>query len=360
MSRLTDCSLLTLLIVLTLSIASCSSSQWHPIVEEPTVSYLEDVIPPCTPISSDGPDPCPLGTPPAARRFGHHASVILRDPLPTMTERLTHFFPDLAAHLVIRGTAIPDTTRCELYPRVEPNIPPLTGKRRHDRADYHCFVEIRVNEYYIGEGPPKLTVSIFRESIVLQSEGRTYEYLTEEYILRYLRDPRSRTADAYEGREMILFLTIPLTIAVETWARSSIDFVQRRGDKIRLVSESIRWARTPEQRKALNMEYTEFVRQLKEASANRIALTGGRIGEDPSLPMLVTDANKLRGFYRVIGAVYDGDFFGAVAGVYGVVDATGLPPPVPSEDGPVEAPTITEASVTDRYHYPRTGRWVST
>ena len=334
MSRLTDSSLLALSIVLTLSISSCSSPQEHPTVEEPAVSYLEEVIPPCTPISSDGPDPCPLGTPTAARRFGHHASVILRDPLPTMTERLTHFFPDLAAHLVIRGTAIPDTTRCELYPRVEPNIPPLTGKRRHDRADYPCFVEIRVNEYYVGEGPPKLTVSIFRESIVLQSEGRTYEYLTEEYILRYLRDPRSRAADAYEGREMILFLTIPLTIAVETWSTQSIDFLQRRGEEIRIISPSIHRARTPEQRNALNIEYTEFVRQLKEASANRIALTGGRIGEDPSLPMLVTDANKLRGFYRVIGAVYDGDFFGAVADVYGVVDATVLPPPVPGEKAP--------------------------
>ena len=331
MSKLTDSSLLILSIVLTLFVSSCGSSQWHPTVEEPTVSYLKEVIPPCTPID-DGPDPCPLGTPPAARRFGHHASVILRDPLPTMTERLTAFMPTRAAHLVIRGTAIPDTTRCELYPRVEPNIPPLTGKRRHDRADYPCFVEIRVNEYYIGEGPPKLTVSIFRESIVLQSEGRTYEYLTEEYILRYLRNPQSRAADAYEGREMILFLTIPSTIAVETWSAKSTRFVQRRGEEIRVVSPWIRLARTPEQRNALNIEYTEFIRQLKEASVKRIALTDGRIGEDPSLPMLVTDANKLRDFYRVIGAVYDGDFFGAVAGVYGVVDATVLPPPVPGEE----------------------------
>ena len=334
MSRLTESSLLILSIVLTLFIASCSSSQWHPTVEEPTVSYLEEVIPPCTPISNDDPGPCPPGTPPTVQPVGAQALVVeLRDPLPTMTERLTASMPADAAHLAIRGTAIPDTTRCELYPIIVPNISSLDAGRRDDIAHYHCFVNVRINEYYIGEGPPELTVSIFRDSVLLGNRGdyewETYEDVTDEEILWYLHDPQPRAADAYEGREMILFLTIPLTIAVETWTTQAVFFVQRRGDEIRLVSESIRWARTPEQRNALNIEYTEFIRQLKEASANRIALTDGRIGEDPSLPRLVTDANKLRGFYRVIGAVYDGDFFGAVADVYGVVDATVLPPPVP-------------------------------
>ena len=124
--------------------------------------------------------------------------------------------------------------------------------------------------------------------------------------------------------------------------------MQREGDEIRAVSDHIPWARTDQHRSKLDRPLSELTAEIKEAAANRIALTGGRIGEDPSLPMLVTDANKLRDFYRVVGAVYDGDFFGAVAGVYGVVDATVLPPPVPGEDGPVEAPTITEESVTDR------------
>ncbi len=331
MSRLTETGVLSMLIVLTVFLFSCGSSQEHPIVEEPAVSYLEEVIPPCTPISNNGPDPCPPGTPPTVQPIGAQASAELRDPLPTMTEWLTHFTPELAAHLVIRGTAIPGTTRCELYPIILSNIETFehdwqteTGRLNH----YHCFVDVRVNEYYIGEGAPKLTVSIFRESMLL-SEGRTYEDVTEEEILWYLHDPQSRAADAYEGREMILFLTIPSTIAVETWSTQSINFVQRRGEEIRLVSELIHLARTPEQRNALNIEYTEFVRQLKEASVNRIALTGGRIGEDPSLPMLVTDANKLRDFYGVIGAVYDGD------------DATVLPPPVPGGDGPFQDPATT-------------------
>jgi hypothetical protein len=245
-----------------------------------------------------------------------------------MTERLTHFTPALAAHMVIRGTVIPGTTRCELYPIIEPKIPPLDGKRHHDRVYYDCFVDVRINDYHVGEGPPKLTVSIFGDSMLLDY-GETYEDITDEEILWNLGDPHSKTVDAYEGREMILFLTISQTIAVETWTVQSAYFVQRHGEEIRVVSQSIVRARTPEQLDALDVEYTEFVRQLKEASVNRIALTGGRIGEDPSLPMLVTDANKLRDFYGVIGAVYDGD------------DATVLPPPAPGGDGPVTDPATT-------------------
>ena len=326
MGRLKNSSLLILSIVITLSMASCGTSQEHPTVEEPTVSYLEEVIPPCTPISNDGPDPCPSGTPPTVQPVGGQASFILRDPLPTMTERLTGFMPVEAAHLVIRGTATPDTTRCELYPIVVPNISSLDAGRRYDMAHYHCFVDFRINEYYIGEGPPELAVSIFRDSVLLSRSltWDTIEEVTEEDMLYYFRDPQSRVADAYEGREMILFLIIPKSIAVEAWTAETVYFVQRRGEEIRLVSQSIRLARTPEQHNALNVEYTEFVSRLKEASVNRIALTGGRIGTDPSLPMLVTDANKLRDFYAAIGAFYEGD------------DATVLPPPVPGQDGPVQ------------------------
>ena len=184
-------------------------------------------------------------------------------------------------------------------------------------AHFHCFADVRVNEYLFGEGPPNLTVSMFRDSLVLDA-WESYEDVTEEQIRLNFGDAASRTADAYEGREVVLFLRLPATIAVEAWVAGRKWFVQRRGDDIRVVSPSIRRAETPEQRNRLDMAYTEFVRQVKQASENRIAATGGRIGKESSLPQLVTDANYLHVFYGAIGAVYDGE------------GATVLPPRPPS------------------------------
>lgn len=153
MSRFVSFRVLVLLIVLAVFLFSVGSLQMRRAVEELAVSYLEEVIPPCTPISSDGPDPCPPGTPPTVRIVGA-ARPPLSDPLPTMTEILL-VEPAYVSHMAVRGTTIPDTTRCELYPIVVPQLPPLDGLRFDDLAHYHCFVDIRVNEYYIGKGPPR-------------------------------------------------------------------------------------------------------------------------------------------------------------------------------------------------------------
>ena len=74
---------------------------------------------------------------------------------------------------------------------------------------------------------------------------------------------------------------------------------------------------TPEERNRFDLALSELVERIKEAAENRPAVTGWRIGEDPNLPLLVTDANRLQDFYRAAGAVYEGD------------GATVLPPPIP-------------------------------
>ena len=313
---------------------SCGSSREQAAVER-SVSYLEEIVPPCTPIRSDGPDPCPLGTPPRVRKASSQASSYLRDPLPTFTEVLldSRFsgppFNDTSwvFHMVVRGTIIPGTTRCELYPMILPNISTRDEDQVDDLAHYHCFADVRVSEYLIGEGPPKLTVSVFRDTLFLDF-WESYRNVTDEQILLNFDDAASRTADAYEGREMFLFLRLPSTIAVEAWVAGYKWFVQRRGDDLRVVSPNIRRAETPEQRNRLDMAYTEFIRQVKQASENRIEITGGRVGTDPSLPLLVTDANYLHDFYGAVGAVYEGR------------DATVLPPPSPGgiEDPSLEGP----------------------
>ena len=256
-----------------------------------------------------------------------------------MTEELLgRGVPFSVPHMVIRGTVIPDTTRCDVYPwkklsnivTVDPRDFPFP---LHKGFFVYCFVDLRINEYLVGEGPQQLTVVMATESFGLD-DPENWETITDEWVNAVFNDPGSRVASAYEGRELVLFLRMPNFLVVEVWmprrGAGGIWFVQRDGDEVRAVSEHIRWARTDQHRRKLNMSLSELTAEIKQAAQDRIAITGGRIGKDPTLPMLVTDANKLRDFFGAVGAVYDGD------------DATILPPALPGEDGPVQDPATTD------------------
>lgn len=77
-------------------------------------------------------------------------------------------------------------------------------------------------------------------------------------------------------------------------------------DEVRVVAQAILWAVNDEQRNKRNIPLSQLVRQVKKAAERRTAATGGRIGVDATLPMLVTDANRLRNYYEAVGAVYEG------------------------------------------------------
>lgn len=68
----------------------------------------------------------------------------------------------------------------------------------------------------------------------------------------------------------------------------------------RAVAEHISLARTSEQRARLDIPLAELERQVRAAATNRIAVTGGRIGVAPDLPMLISDANNLRNYYGAV------------------------------------------------------------
>ena len=304
--------------------------------------YLEDVIPPCTPVAGSDRDPCETEDPTTVAdvNVGAAGSAGLPDPVTTITDlffgRLNPdepMYSSLLPHIVVRGTVQPGTSRCKDY-----RMKPQEYVRQYSSGaeivvHVHCFADVRINEYLVGEGPPKLAVSLHRQGLLLPTEdGYRDNFIAihggeEQWVDNAFEFPAQRTAAAYEGKELVLFLRIPATIAVEAWSTElllAVWFVQRSGDDPpRAVSRDIDLAFTAEQRAGLDMPLAELERQVRAASANRIAVTGGRIGISSDLPMLVTDANDLRTYYETpsVGVSYE-------------TDAPALPPPAPGEEEP--------------------------
>ena len=294
-------------------------------MKRPEVSYLDRIIPPCT-VQFGNQDPC--SNKPLARveMLSVNAAPPYLPPANEITfEQLLireGYDARYTPHIVVRGVVVPDTTRCAAYLFI-----PAKYMRKDINGLYHyyCFVDLAISEYMVGSGPPILTVSIHRENL-WGIDVNNLESIKE--ATQHLDDPRARTANAFEGRELVLFLDLPFTLAVESWNAGGFFVVwsvqRNRSDEIRAVAADIRYARTDEQRARLNIPLAELTRKVKEADVKRMTITEGRIGIDKDLPMLVTDANFLQDFYISEGAVYD-DSEGA----------TLLPPSVPLKFRPV-------------------------
>ena len=170
---------------------------------------------------------------------------------------------------------------------------------------------------------------------------------------------------------MILFLKPALTIAVEAWTSRGLFtkwFVQRDdGDDIRArIAEEISLAETDAQRNSLDVPLATLLSQIRTATATRTARVAtsdtdtdsgsaarsgsdeslttmttvagilrpeGGLGREKPVPVLITDANRLRDAYVEFGAIYEGE--GAT---------TVLPPPPPEPPG---VPTNVGMSVED-------------
>ena len=314
-------------------------------MERPMISYLEEIIPPCIPVAGSEQDPCMPSLPPiveTASSAGHLLGWLYFD-MPSFTEMLLgefddEYYPLWAPHIVVRGTVLPKTTRCELYPIRSFDL--RGWGFFEDWDEYHCFANIRISEYIVGEGPPELTVSLHQESMPLGDRRDDWSNIKDKIIMNDLNDPQTRTAETYEGRELVMLLQPNTSISIETWMlgwQFSTWFIQRVGDEVRAVASDITDAITDEQRARLDLPLAELVEGLKQAAEERATITGGRIGISRSLPMFITDANKLEDYYQVTGTKY-----------YSSGGTTVLPPPVPGEDDPDPGtiPTDEGATVT--------------
>lgn len=162
------------------SSASLSSKGWgdgaaEAMVRRP-VAYLEEVIPPCVPVEGSGLDPCsPIQLSAASQKAT--ATVVPTTMLHTLPSFNDVFlgildsrsYPNLVPHMVIRGVAKPDTTRCAEYPvklfnyEHSSDLYNYSGRAEGlylDTYFYYCFLDFRISEYIVGEGPPVLTISV--------------------------------------------------------------------------------------------------------------------------------------------------------------------------------------------------------
>ena len=302
----------------------------------PPVSYLNETIPPCSSSGTLGQDPCPSGPPAQVDTLSVAAHQTQLREVPNLTNKLLGTdTPGIAVpHIVVRGTVRADTTRCELYSMKFPDYSE-TSIDISEYFDYYCFIDLVVSEYLVGQGPSRLTIGMHREVIWLVEDWAD----VKDSWITILSDPRKRTATAYEGKELVLFLQATGSISVEAWepvGLFNIWFVQQTDDGIRAVAQEMDLAQTPEIRDALDLSLTELETQIRTAAAARTnhitklssettgteppptgtARVKGGLGNLKPVPLIVTDANHLRNFYEAVGAVYEGD------------DATVVPPVV--------------------------------
>ena len=234
----------------------------------------------------------------------------------------------------------------------------MSGGRPSSSHRYLCFTEVKVSEYIVGSGPPVLTVTLHKETLHKYTDedrnvswrkrnhhdlkGSDYNEIVE---VSEPYNPQSVVADTYEGKEMVLFLGIPITSKVEAWTirlgRLSFWFIQKQGNNVRAVSAYYDRAASPENRSKLNLPLSELRAKIKQADTERDRITGGRLivtpdadtatagGTDPTPLMIVTDANKLKELYQAAGAVYQGE------------NKTVLPPPA----GYVPPPTTSTSTL---------------
>ena len=160
------------------------------------LSYLEEIIPPCVPIEGSVQDPCPRITPPRVVAPVGATTTLLRV-LPSFTEVfLGYEVSSIVPHMVVRGTVLSDTFRCDIYPivRFEHDQENTSSYIIEERVDYYCFMEVRINEYLEGNGPPNLTISFYHKLIHRPISGEMP--IVEEQIAL---DADSRVSE-YEGK----------------------------------------------------------------------------------------------------------------------------------------------------------------
>ena len=278
-------------------------------------------------------DPCESRSESALTTESDHLSI---GDAPLLVEDLVSYPSEfLTTQVVLRGTYLPGTVRCTSG---HPSRAPSYLGRSHPSPGLliYCFADVRVNAYLLGTGPSTLTVVVKRGLYVLRAGDTDEDYGLEQLESRRLAyesalseggrfeyDPPLRgflppdggegpLRREYElngpavigppggigGSEVVLFIGPSVRISVEAWQVFWTWDVERREDGVVVALHPYRdWFDVETYRLYLEMELPALTRAVTAAHQARVAANGGRIGEDTGLPMLVTDANRLRQYF---------------------------------------------------------------
>ncbi len=303
------------LLIVLLFLAACASSLSNP-TETSALDYLTRETPPCTPVPGSSVDPCEPDAPSVNMGIAQYVPGLGDNPL-SVREMLDDSPPPAwVPHLVLRGTYLPGTVRCVASDIFRP--PSYLQDEFGDSMDKRsikCYIDVRANSYVLGSGPSTIAVMIFRwiywnhEYTPYLGKGQTEQDLIEEDRQQF----ETAIRDVFPGREHIMFLGPPVDLSSEAW-RFLVEWdVQRRADDTVIAVHPDRdlWASIrPDDyltyRSTLEVELPAFTQAVTTAHQERVTEYGGRIGANESLPMLVTDANRLRDYYTEVGAYAPG------------------------------------------------------
>ncbi len=304
------------LAVSVLIFVACNNGQPPP-AEPHTPEYLTQEIPPCTPLAGSSVDPC-LDEEPYMTTAGGTGHPDFGDGPRSVRESLG-YGRSFVTHLVLRGTYLTDTVRCTAGNPFRP--PSYLSYDEYDFVEqslsFNCYVDVQVGAYAIGNGPSVLTVQRFfytyrdgELAFYAEEQGQTEQEYIEDF--RQLLE-----SDEYlggiVGKEEFLLIGPAASVSTEVWQVMTTWDVQRRedGTVIAVHPERDLWRTLrPDEYQShlskLEMPLPAFTQAVTTAHQARVTEYGGRIGEDQSLPMLITDANKLRDYYAEVGAYAPG------------------------------------------------------
>ena len=252
-----------------------------------TNSYFVGTVEPCAQLTEFDADPC-------ERRFDdwdvvrtpYRSTYIEPVDPPTVEGSLSRLFgvPWHVPHLIVRGTIVPGTTRCEEQSGI------LLSAFGNDADAFEapwdtCFAELRVGEYIVGRGPSEITVEV-------GGHDKVYDYGDhdgDEYYA-WLEGIHS----VFEGSEWVVGLKVPIDFYFSVWTMNHFPWdVQRTRDGELVVVDW--WARHQSQlsreENGFEISLDEFRALAKRMHADHLASHGGRTGQFEGAPFVLNDAN---------------------------------------------------------------------